>query len=61
MANHSSAPVREQAPHLTNINNTLKRRAQLVINDESIDPQTRALINSNSQIRTLPLESSHLL
>jgi hypothetical protein len=44
MANHSSAPAREQAPHLTNISNTLKRRAQLVINDESIDPQTRALI-----------------
>ena len=44
MASYSSATAREQAPHLTNANNTLKRLAQLVINDESIDPQTRALI-----------------
>lgn len=41
MANYSSATARAEAPHLTN---TLKRRAQLVVNDESIDAQTRALI-----------------
>jgi hypothetical protein len=49
MASHSSASTREEAPHLTNtsrsnLNNSLKRRAQAVINDESIDAQTRALI-----------------
>ena len=48
MANYSSATVRE--PHVnrttrTNtILNALKRRAQLVLNDESIDPQSRAII-----------------
>lgn len=49
MASHSSASVREQASHLTdtsrtNISNSLKRRAQAVINDTAIDAQTRALI-----------------
>jgi len=49
MASHSSASMREEAPHLTNtpktnINNFVKRRAQAVINDKSIDAQTRALI-----------------
>ena len=49
MANHSSATVRE-TPHVnqttrTNtIINALKRRAQAVLNDRSIDPQTRAII-----------------
>lgn len=48
MANHSSATVRE--PHVnrttrTNtILNALKRRAQSVLNDKSIDPQSRAII-----------------
>ena len=48
MANHSSATVRE--PHVnrttrTNtILNALKRRAQSVLNDRSIDPQSRAII-----------------
>lgn len=41
MANHSSATVRE-TPH---VNETcLKRRAQSVLNDRSIDPQSRAII-----------------
>jgi hypothetical protein len=49
MANHSSASAREEAPHLTNtsrtdITNSLKRRAQAVINDESIDAQSRAIV-----------------
>ena len=48
MANHSSATVRE-TPHVnqtrTNtIINALKRRAQAVLNDKSIDPQSRAII-----------------
>ena len=50
MATHSSATLREQTPHLnqtsrTNtIINALKRRAQAVLNDESIDAQSRAII-----------------
>ena len=52
MASHSSASVRE-TPHVnqttrttrTNtIVNALKRRAQAVLNDRSIDPQSRAII-----------------
>ena len=49
MANHSSASVRE-TPHVTKtsrtntIVNALKRRAQAVLNDKSIDPQSRAII-----------------
>lgn len=49
MANHSSAPVRE-TPHVnqtsrTNtIINALKQRAQAVLNDRSIDPESRAII-----------------
>ena len=50
MANHSSASVRERTPHSKRISrtntivNALKRRAQSVLNDESIDPQSRAII-----------------
>ena len=49
MANHSSVTVRE-TPHSTQISrtntivNALKRRAQAVLNDTSIDPQSRAII-----------------
>ena len=49
MASHSSATVRE-TPHSTKtsrtntIVNALKRRAQAVLNDKSIDPQSRAII-----------------
>lgn len=49
MANHSSASVRE-TPHSTQISrtntifNALKRRAQAVLNDKSIDPRSRAVI-----------------
>jgi hypothetical protein len=41
MLNHSSARQREETPHLSD---ALKRRAQSVINDKSIDAQTRAVI-----------------
>ena len=50
MANHSSATVRVEAPHgirttkTNTIMNALKRRAQAVLNDKSIDPQSRAII-----------------
>ena len=50
MANDSSAPVRE-TPHVnrtsrTNtIMNALKQRAQAVLNDRTIDPQSRAIIS----------------
>ena len=49
MANHSSASVR-QIPHSNRLSrtntimNALVRRAQAVLNDESIDPQSRAII-----------------
>jgi len=49
MANDSSATVRE-TPHATKtsrtntIVNALKRRAQSILNDKSIDPQGRAII-----------------
>ena len=41
MANHSSATVRE-TPHVNQP--SLKRRAQSILNDRSIDPQSRAII-----------------
>jgi len=49
MASHSSATVRE-TPHVTRtsrtntIVNALKRRAQAVLNDKSIDAESRAII-----------------
>ena len=50
MSSHSSAAVREATPHVKNptrtatIMNSLKRRAQAILNDRSIDPQSRAVI-----------------
>jgi hypothetical protein len=50
MASNSNATPREDTPHVnqttrTNtIINALKRRAQSVLNDKSIDPQSRAII-----------------
>ena len=50
MANHSSATVREHTSHANqtsrtnSIDNALKRRAQSVVNDKSIDPQSRAIV-----------------
>lgn len=49
MATHSSVTVREETSHLTEtiqitISDALKRRAQSLINDHSIDPQWRTII-----------------
>ena len=50
MANHSSATVRE-TPH---VNETgLKRRAQSILNDRTIDPQSRANGMIEAQIAVL--------
>src|ERR1051325_7381915 len=50
MANHSSATARRETPHVnrttrTNtIMNALKERAQCVLNDQSIDVESRAIL-----------------
>ena len=50
MASHTSATTRELSPQANSttrtatIMNALTRRAQAVLNDTSIDPQTRAII-----------------
>ena len=46
MVKHDSARVHEETPHVTNHNlsDALKRRAQSVINNQSIDANTRAVI-----------------
>ena len=54
MASHSSASQRQQTPHLTKstntlnlnhtINNALKRRAESLIKDKSIDAESRTMI-----------------
>jgi hypothetical protein len=50
MASHSSATAREQSPHTNRTTRTatildaLTTRAQAVLNDESIDAQTRAVL-----------------
>ncbi len=50
MAKHSSATTRVESPRANSttrtatIMNALTRRAQAVLNDTSIDPQTRAII-----------------
>ena len=50
MTTHSSATAREQSPHVNRttrtatILNALKQRALSVLNDESIDPESRAII-----------------
>ncbi len=50
MASHSSATTRGQTPHVNQttrtatVMNALKRRAQSVLNDTSIDAQSRAII-----------------
>jgi hypothetical protein len=55
MVTHSSASVRVETPHKTEtiqitISDALRRRAQAVINDRSIDPQWRAIIRYALQI-----------
>ena len=50
MTSHSSATAREDTPHVTETSTTtttrdaLKRRAQSVLNDRSIDAESRALV-----------------
>ena len=49
MVNHVSASMRDETPHETEttqitISNALRRRAQTVINDTSIDPQWRNIV-----------------
>jgi len=52
MVKHDSATVREHTPHATNHNlsDALKRRAQSVINNRSIDADTRAVIRYGLEI-----------
>jgi hypothetical protein len=47
MVNHSSASVREQTPHLSA---AIKRRAQSLINDKTIDGPSRAIIRYGLEI-----------
>ena len=56
MANHSSASTREHTPHANRLSrtntimNALKRRALAILNDKSIDPQSRAIIRYAMEI-----------
>jgi len=55
MAHDSSAVVREHTPHPLNSNNPIisdavKRRAQSVVNDKSIDAETRAIVRYGLEI-----------
>jgi hypothetical protein len=47
MTNLSSARLRDETPHLSD---ALKRRAQSIINDKSIDAQTRVIIRYGLEI-----------
>jgi hypothetical protein len=47
MLNLNSARLREETPHLSD---ALKRRAQSIINDKSIDAQTRVIIRYGLEI-----------
>jgi hypothetical protein len=47
MTTHSSATVREETPH---VNDALKRRAQSIINDKSLDAQSRIVIRYGLEI-----------
>jgi hypothetical protein len=56
MTKHSSATTRGESPHGPNatrtatILNALKKRAQAVLNDTSIDPQTRNIVRYGLEI-----------
>jgi hypothetical protein len=56
MSKHSNASVREQTPHINHstqnqtISDALRRRAQSVINNKSIDAETRAIIRYGLEI-----------
>ena len=47
MSNLNSARLREETPHLTD---ALKRRAQSIINDKSIDAETRAIMRYGLEV-----------
>ncbi len=47
MLNLNSARLRDETPHLSD---ALKRRAQSIINDKSIDAQTRVIIRYGLEI-----------
>jgi len=47
MVNHSNVSVREQTPHLSAV---IKRRAQSLINDKTIDGPSRAIIRYGLEI-----------
>jgi hypothetical protein len=47
MSNLNSATLREETPH---ISDALKRRAQSIINNKSIDAQTRVIIRYGLEI-----------
>ena len=47
MANHSSATVRSETPHLSA---AIKRRAQSLINNKAIDAGTRAVLRYGLEI-----------
>jgi hypothetical protein len=54
MSTHSSATALEETPHETEtttitISDDLRRRAQAVINDRSIDPRWRAIVRYASE------------
>ena len=52
MVKHDNARLHEETPHSTNpeISDDLKRRAQSVINNKSIDAGTRAVIRYGLEI-----------
>ena len=55
MSNLNSARLREETPHetnasRTNISDALRRRAQSIINDKSIDAQTRVIVRYGLEI-----------
>ena len=58
MTTDTSATVREETPHVTEttrtttISDALKRRAQSLINDRSIDAESRALIRYGLEINS---------
>jgi hypothetical protein len=57
MANHGSATVREATPHATRTTrtkvillNTLTQRAQAILNDKSVDAESRAIIRYGLEV-----------
>ena len=63
MSHNNSATKRDEIPHITNATNNqtisaaLKRRAQFVIDNKSIDAETRAIIRYAREIKIRGSES----